>query len=536
MNWPRFTQPPGPTRPDPTQPGPIQPGPIQPVSPREHTLFSGLDIPQPAKAERRPRHPAPRPGSLFRVGGLWLTVALAGTAPLVGCGPQSKAADAGEELGHQEAIERLAAELVRMTSRRWAGPRTEAPGPRVRPRTTFALDSLRLPLRVHATEGVDARRVAEVLAALERVVDFVDAMHWRPPYWDGDLGGSASFDLYLAPTEALAEAHSDGRLLWTYLDAVSSYAVLDPEVEHLNACVASAYLDALTMQLDPAEAPQWRRATGAWLAWEWTGRFGCTDAGAAQQQESWRSWIQGAADHGAGGGVMLSMLSAVHGESTGVFIRELWQLTRQRTWEGVDLRASPDLWESLDRTLDVAGDRLPSMIEDMAVARYFLGPDREDNRHYRVLGGLGPDYAVPIAFETGLADLPHHSRASTELQTYGSAYALVDVRGAPPQSRLRVWLRGEYGVEWALTGSRLIGGEEKARLSAPPRRADPRSYLPVELTEDTEYVLVTITNLSHRLADADDPSPNARAFRLIFDVVQDPQNKAEDEPPQPRGE
>lgn len=119
--------------------------------------------------------------------------------------------------------------------------------------------------------------------------------------------------------------------------------------------------------------------------------------------------------------------------------------------------------------------------------------------------------------------MPAHTPAGVPLEVFGSAYAWVDVRGAPPGSRLRVWLRGEYGVEWALTGSRIAedGRELQGHVSAPPRRGDRRSYLPVELTPETTHVMVSVTNLSHRLPDADDPDPNARAYRLIFDIVTD---------------
>jgi hypothetical protein len=114
-------------------------------------------------------------------------------------------------------------------------------------------------------------------------------------------------------------------------------------------------------------------------------------------------------------------------------------------------------------------------------------------------------------------DLPRHTPASEEIHPYGSGYAIVDVRDAPRGAQLRVWLRGEYGVEWALVAVRLgPDGRERGRMSAPPRR-EPRSYVPVDLVDDTTSVLVAVTNLSNRLPDADSVDENVRAFRLILD-------------------
>jgi hypothetical protein len=352
----------------------------------------------------------------------------------------------------------------------------------------------------------------------------VDAGHFPRPFPDGSLGGGPAFDLYLAPTDRLATARPDRSLGWSFLDGVTAHAILDPGVPpaDLEACVAQAYGQALALEQDPAEAPGWHRALGAFLAWQLTGRFGCADAIDRQQSDAGLPWIghgdRLAADFGAGGGLLLAMVAQRHDGGDGAFVRELYQLARQRTWEGAELRAAPDLWQALERSVELGGDRFESMMEDFSVVRGFLGA-RDARSPMAALRGLGPGATAPIVFEVAAADLPHHTAAGPELQPYGTVFALIDVRGAPPESRLRVWLRGEYGVQWGLTGSRLDAeGRELARVSAPPRE-ERRSYLPVELTEDTTHVLVGVTNLSHRLPDDDLPDTNGRAFRLILDLV-----------------
>ncbi|MEM9068249.1 MAG: hypothetical protein AAGE52_07070 [Myxococcota bacterium] len=440
--------------------------------------------------------------------------------------PLAAQAQAEEPEGSvMEGLDDMADAIVWLTTRRWEGPRTPAPAPQTRPMVSYRLESSFSRVAVHAPDTVSPVYAERVLRILEGVASRLDVEGWPRPLPDGGLGGSSAFDLYLTPTDALAEGRSDGRCIWSYLDAAIAHGVVDPSLTgiDLEAAITSAYAQGVLLGLDPAEASEWHRAAASWLAWRTTGQFGPADSGSRQQQESWRSWVGDGAGQGEGGALFLAMMSERHDGGSGDFVRDLWQLTRQRTWDGVDLRAAPDLWQAIHRALSVGGDQLHATVEDLAVARWFLG-EREDHSHFHELRGLGADATVRPVFTGSVDAMPLHTRASHPIETYGTAYATIDTKNAPPKSRLRVWLRGEYGVEWALTASRVSSdGRELARLSAPPRRGDRRSYLPVELTDDTEYVMISVTNLSHRLPDADDPDPNARAFRLIFDLVQEGQ-------------
>lgn len=435
-------------------------------------------------------------------------------------------------------IAAVAATLVQMTALRWEGPRTPEPRPDARPVADRRLDSTWLPLAVHAeSEHVPLERQQAALEALEDAALMLSREGWPLPLVDlvdGGRGDSQGFDLYLAPTDELASGRTDGDVVWSFLDQHMTHAVVDPGVDRLRACVTQALGEAIGYHLDPAEAAPWRKALGTYLAWRVTGEWGCADAVQRQQNEPYRGWIpaqwrpgERAPLDGGGGALLFAMISQRHDGGTGAFIRDMWDLVRQRTWEQTHepgLRGSPDFWEGFEAIFEHSGTKLVSYVDELAVARYGLGdPARE-----RVWGlpglhpSMGPEDAVPVLFETSLAELPHHTGASPMLDPYGSSYALVDVRGAPPRSRLRVWLRGEYGVEWQLTASRLDAeGRERGRLSAPPRRGDRRAYLPMELDAESHHVLVTVTNLGHRRPDADDPDVDGRAFRLIFELVEE---------------
>ena len=426
--------------------------------------------------------------------------------------------------GSFPGVAEWAESFVLATARHWGGPLT--PRPDITPRPTSAHYVDGIGARVHGDESVPEARLNEALTFLEATRARLELEGWPSPLPDAGLGGDDAFDLYLAPTEELATARSDGSASWSLLDADVSHAIVDPGLggDELEAAIIDAYVQALTLNLDPAEATTWREATGAWMAWQHLGTFGPSDAVEQQQRHAGRAWVDD--QRGDGGALLLALVSARHDGGTGTFVRDLWQLTRQRTWEGTELRASPDLWECLDVATELAGLRLLDLVTDLSVARFFLG-DRDEQSTFPALRGLGPLATPPVTFQASLAQMPVHTRPGEELATLGSGYALVDVRGAPAGSRLRVWLRGEYGVRWGLVALRLDAeGRERGRIAAPPRRGDHRSYVPVELEPDTATVLVVVTNLSHRLPDADDPDPNGRAWRLILDLVEEGEEDA----------
>ena len=409
----------------------------------------------------------------------------------------------------------IAEAIVSMTSRVWTGPRTPAPVPAARPGSASqSMGSPHALLHVHADLGVNRRSMRIALGALEQARGQLDAMGWPWPISDGDLGGGPDLDLYLS-SALPPDAYSDGMAIWSYLDRASTFAVVSPVTpdDKLEACATAAYVEALLMSIDPGEARTWRRATAAWLTWELTGEFGCDDALLLQQAEPYRSWVAGAAGDGAGGALLLSYLSARHDAAPGQFVRDVWGLASQRTWEGVGLRADPDLWSAIDTAVDRSGDRLVDNIEELAVLRWFVGRgDRAD----AVVAFLDRDAMVPISRE--MKRLPTRVVASQPLATFGSAYLIMDASIWGEERRLRAWLQGEYGVHWSFVALQLDGrGQEIRRIAAPHSGTTPRAYLPIELDDAAERLLFVVTNLANGLPDADEAEVHERAFELIVD-------------------
>jgi len=417
----------------------------------------------------------------------------------------------------------VADSLVVMMEPRWTGQRVLPPEEEARPDLPLARRSLWLPVAVHAERSVPETRVEAILAALEHAYVLTSETNFGLPYTDGGRGDTGGFDLYLAATGRGADAHADGRVGLAFLDTVSSFATLDPGVadEDLESCVAQAFAEASFMSQDPAENAHWRHAYGAWLAYLQTGRPGCGDPISAQQEEPWRSYVVEGADEGAGGALLLEALSLPRDGGSGRFVREAVQLARQRTWQREDLRGSPDLWEALSAIAEHSTDKLPAALLRLASDRYYMGDERRRRGATNLrLGGLDGGARVPLFWSARWSELPKHSPVMTPpLDAYGSAYAEVDVRDAPADAILKVWLRGEFGVEWTMATMRLDAqGRELGRMKAPSRGDVPRGYLPVQLDAGTATVVIVALNLSRRLPDADNIDENVRSFRLIVDA------------------
>lgn len=438
------------------------------------------------------QHRLQGPHSSSRVPGFGLLLSAVVVFGASGCGPSEASPDAAAT-GMQGLVEGMASALVFASERRWNGPRN-APRGGSRPDLPERSDSLQAPLAVHAE---DPEVAARVLEALEGIAAAFAAEGWPSPRPDGGAGGDGAFDLYVAPTARLAEAVADVRAQHSFLDGHSAFALLDPGTADRESCIAEAYAMAMLLGLDPGEAVQWRRATAAHLA---DIHFGETCSLGNESAENPMAGPLRLAD-GASGAHLLSALRAHHGNG---FVRDLWDLTRQHTWDGVDFRAEPRFWQAIEAALEPTPEPLDVFFTAFAVERYFARSPPEVGRYT-------------------LETLPRRLNGPA-LESYGSAYVRVDVRGAPPGSRLRVWLRGEYRVEFVLSASRLEHGLEESRIATPA--TERRAYLPVELWPSTEELLLAVTNVPKSLPNpmvtpASEADPLTRGFRLVFELVTD---------------
>lgn len=407
-----------------------------------------------------------------------------------------------------------------------------------RPELPLAVCSIDQPLCVHA--GPDsAAEAASWLAELEAARALVEALGFPVPQPDAGRGGTFELDVYLtgpapdtAPTsEADADsvprkvsAELDEPAGASLLDGASTYALVDPSVPpaQRHPCAIQAIAEAGLRSQDPAES---RLATGAvsgFVAYLATGAYGCADRIEAVQLAPEPGIAAEESDALAALQLALLVISRRHDGGDGAFIRDVWQLSRQKSPSVDAMRISPSFFEALDRALKNSGESFELITEEVGIARYFA--TRGDRESRGALPAMPASIGVPVVAIEPYAELPAHLPVREPLLgPLGSSYAQIDTSSAPPGSRLDVWLRGDIGRKLVLTAIRLgADGREIGRMTAPPRKL-PHSFLPIELEQGTASVLLVVTALIDDLRTLGFfELDNDAGFRLILDKKSGP--------------
>jgi len=419
-------------------------------------------------------------------------------------------------------LKRWADSTVGLSSTKWAGPRVPFPPPQQRPESAQRLDSLRWPVSVHGALTVVPARLVSTLAAAEATYELLYAAGFVTSFGDAGQGDSGGRDLYVldrnvgdAPRvgaahdtpalfsrEGQARASTSGSPAqaarastpdisesaaldasgnFSALDGGRAYALLDARVpsDRLFVCTATALLEAQLFELDPAESLALRRSSAVYFASLVTGEPACDDAELTLQSYPFDPRTP------ATGAAWLTALSARQDQNRGTFLFDMWQFARQRTWEGHDLRASPDLLEAISKTLDLAHEEFALVAAEVAVgvARTHGAPPTVD---WRALPAFSP-------------------RSAPALGLLGSQQLLVSLEQARPGARLRAWSRGEAPGRFTLSATRFDAqGNALSRHELMPTR-DPNSQLHVELDARTVAVLVSITRVED---DGGAPDPD----------------------------
>ncbi len=401
--------------------------------------------------------------------------------------------------------------VAAMQSPVWQGPRVAWPLPQVRPQRTLSrLSSLRYPLAVHAWEpSISASRLVHALGYLEQTYADLQAWGWGH-VWPDNGPRDSSFDMYLKSSSnglsAMTSAQVATALAWPYYDTVSVYAQVSVpnQRQRLAGCVSQAYAESLLLALDPAESLSWRKATATWLSHRFTGQWGCRPEAIDDAQTfPWRSPLSSMHDQGAGGALWWQALALRWADADPV--QEIWQLARQRTWDAKALRASPHLWLATAKWLELHQSSVKEQAERYAVMRF---------SQLAQLGLHAPQQRPTLSWKVAYPSRMQQSPVMPELEVYGSAYAMIDNLPQREGTRLRLWLRGEYGVRWSMVALVMRGDIVLRELHA-PTRSHASAYIPIELEADATHVVTVVTNLSHRLPNENASDDNTRAFYLI---------------------
>lgn len=387
-------------------------------------------------------------------------------------------------------VDEWAEAVTRQTSTKWVGQRVPWPEPQPLPVSTGHVDSLEWPLRVHTTRlpTVDEmQRARTVLKEAEGALAL------------GAQAGlfrlSAPLELYLvdAPSSGAAAAEES---LWSELDSVRTFGLVDARTPPaaLGPCTVQALLEALLLTWDPAESPSVRSASAAYFGWLLHGQS-CVDAapGALFPQQLRVLHTPALLER------WLRALSAEREQNRGLFLADMWQFARQTTWEGEQLRGSPDLLEVIAKLFELSKEHLEESAAELAL---------------RMALEAGLDGARAVRYSA----LPAHVPVSPPLGTLDASLAWVDLEAPRSGERLSVWSRGEAGVRWALGAVRLRQDGSVVAFSKAAVRKLPEAELQLELDAETRFVLIAVVNMGLGKPDPDrDDASFDRAVRLIID-------------------
>lgn len=393
-------------------------------------------------------------------------------------------------------VESWADATVGLSTTKWRGPRVPYPVPRARPVLSTHVDSRDWPLTVHAPASLPATDLARFVRAAEEAYLSLHQAGFLSSFGDAGQGGTSGRDLYVVEgAERGASAALDASGNFSALDGARAFALLDARLPRakLLACAAQALMEAELYELDPAESAAVRTSSAAYYAYLLSGEFGCDDDATPRAEAS-----PFGADESATGAAWLARLGAREDRGRGIFLYDMWQFARQRTWEGRDLRASPDLLEAIAKALELRHEPFGKVAAELAAQAALAGEVSVRTLPFR---------ALPA------------SLSGPPLAPLGSRHLRVELSAPRPGTRLRVWATASPGARFALAAARIDArGAVLARLDAPVR-ADPVTQLSVELDAQTRAVQITVTNVDDGLPDPDTLSEvEPRTVALTIDA------------------
>jgi hypothetical protein len=331
---------------------------------------------------------------------------------------------------------------------------------------------------VHATKGADdVRTISSALDSLETAYDrIVYGLGLPAPLLDLGRGGSDALDLYLLEPDSSSPPYlrlhtaTDAIAYGGFDRAAGFCTAMADETTSLFRSSALCVAEALTLRLDPAEAPHGRRAF-ATAIWWMMGFPTSADFEAIAAVQNRPTVALASRDLGAeseGSAILFSFLERKLGTGdAGALATALFSASAQVTPAGSQSwHNEPDTFDVLRHTLGESEQRLASVLGDFAVSRAFLG-SREDGEHLPELAWSGAFGAVAFDWVLPFASLPRRVRV-TPVEPTGNVLVWVDLTGAPPSVPLGFQAEWEPPAEFQWTLVRVDqNGAELGRLEVP---------------------------------------------------------------------
>ncbi|MSP25459.1 MAG: hypothetical protein EXR75_09900 [Myxococcales bacterium] len=384
--------------------------------------------------------------------------------------------------------------------------------------------SLRAAVCVHATKDVTPELAARTLSAAENALFGLRALNMPPPLFDGQLGPTHGFDVYIDPTARGARALDDAAILGLGRDTTSAFAIVPTAgrgascaLEHdVTRAIAQASLLGIDAAVHDATLAVSSTAFASLLApcpaleleaidrWQRRPEHALSCASASEPTGAllWSSYL----DHTFGFG------------KPGLLLPGLVAIGSQRTpHDSAVWHDEPDDYDVLRLLLPFHDQSFDDALLGFAISRAFVG-SRSDEAHLIDVAKYGDFGRVRIDWSVTLASLPRRVRLR-ELEPTGAAYVWLALDGRTPLDRLTAVAECEesFAFRWALVTVDADGRELGRHTGG--RFGEPRTQLTLEKLSGAAVLVVAAAigrDDRARPFDADDGEPQTAVCELTL--------------------
>jgi len=274
------------------------------------------------------------------------------------------------------------------------------------------IDSDIYPIRVHCPSDLDIEMGYITLKYTEITweVELYDFGFYQPPS-DGDFGGNDYYDVFLRVIPYGGYMSSLSRDYSVDWYSKASYIVINSmsvsDTSGYGELIAHEFNHSCQYALDPAEVLN--EATSEYISEMVFNEFfhHCNSVPYFQYYPyysiDYRSYDIDDIDfmYHYGGALFLGFLAEYYDNGNPVFIRRLWEESRQATWDN-----EPDMLDTIESFVDeISGHTFRDMYREFAIWRYMTG-ENDDGEHFSYGSQMGEDYNVQIEKTVNPYDLP----------------------------------------------------------------------------------------------------------------------------------
>ena len=264
------------------------------------------------------------------------------------------------------------------------------------------IDSDKYPIRVHCPTDlyIDSGYITLKYAEISWETE-VNEYGFYPPPSDGGFGGNDYYDVFLRDIPYggyMSSLTRDYSVDWY---SKASYIVINSQLVYdssgFGELVAHEFNHSCAYTLDPVES--FLEGTAEYIS-EMVFNVSFHDCYTvyAFQERPYRSpeftnydMTSSEFTYHYGAAFFLGFLAEYYYDSNPVFIRKLWEDSRQEDWDN-----EPDFYDTLETyIMDIAGHTLQDMYREFALWRYFTGYN-DDGEHFEYANLMGNEYSVRI--------------------------------------------------------------------------------------------------------------------------------------------